>query len=65
MKARLAFASLFTLGMLCAFVGTILLLAMYWGGRINGVMLIALTILVNVVSWLVSPFFQDLVLRYF
>jgi Zn-dependent protease with chaperone function len=65
MKARLAIASLFTMGVLVAFVAAILLIALYWGGMINGVMLIALTVFVSAVSWLISPFVQDLVLRWF
>lgn len=65
MKSRLMFASLFTLGILLGFVFSILLVLMYLTGTINGVALIALTIFVNIVSWLLSPFIQDLILRWF
>lgn len=65
MKARLMFASLFTMGVLLGFVATIILSVMYFTGAINGVALIALTIVFNILAWLVSPFIQDLVLRWF
>ncbi len=65
MKARLMLASLFTVGVLFAFVAAILLLALYQGGRISGPVVIAGTIVVNVLFWLISPFIQDLVLKWF
>ncbi len=65
MKARLMVASLFTLGMLIGFVATILLVAMYWGDMISAPVLIAATIVFNVLAWLFSPVIQDLVLRWF
>ena len=65
MKAQLMFASLFTMGVLTGFVATVVLLAMYWGGMINAVGLIALTVLFNVAAWLLSPWIQDLILRWF
>ena len=65
MKAQLMFASLLTMGLLTGFVATVVLLAMYWGGMINAVGLIALTVLFNVAAWLLSPWIQDLILRWF
>src|SRR5512140_1164320 len=65
MKSRLAVASVFTLGLLLGFVGTLLLIIMYTMHRIDWVALIALTVLVNVASWLFSPFIQDLILQWF
>ncbi len=65
MKARLMLASLFTLGVLLGFVGTIFLLLLYFGGVLNPVALVALTVLFNAIAWLVSPLIQDLVLRWF
>jgi len=65
MKARLMFASVFTMGMLLGFVATIVLLVMFFAEMINPVALIALTIVFNILAWLISPFIQDLVLRWF
>lgn len=65
MKSRLAFASVFTLGLLLAFVGTILAIIMYATHRIDWVALVALTVLINVASWIFSPYIQDLILRWF
>ena len=65
MKARLMLASLFTIGTLFIFVASIVLVALYYGGLISGPLVVALTVIISVVSWLVSPFIQDLVLKWF
>lgn len=64
MKARMMFASLLTLGVLFGFVGTIVLLALYFGDFISAPALIAATVLLNIIFWLVAPFVQDLLLRW-
>lgn len=61
MKAKLVFASVFTLGILASFIFCILFAIAYAGGMINATLMIGGTILVNFVLWLVSPWITDLV----
>ncbi|MBI2892560.1 MAG: M48 family metalloprotease [Deltaproteobacteria bacterium] len=64
MKAKLWFASLVTLGILFSFVFTILMAFAYEGGLIGAGLMLALTVLINLVMWLVSPLIMDLVQRW-
>jgi len=65
MKFRLLFASVFTIGILISFVFFVLLLVMFSTGLIGGVTLVVLTIIINIVTWLVSPWIMDLVHKLF
>lgn len=60
MRAKLFAASLFTLGILSGFVFTILFTAAYFGGKMQAGIMVGLTIAVNAVMWLVSPWLTDL-----
>ena len=62
---RLALASVFTLGLLSSFVAAPVLGFMYYTDSINILWLFGLTILINLVIWLVSPRVSDLIYRFF
>ncbi len=61
----LLLASTFTLGLLSTFVASILLSLLYFTGTINAYWLLGLTLLINLLMWLVGPFISDLVYRFF
>ncbi len=61
MYLRMLFASTLTLGVLLGFVGTIFLIAAFWGGLIPAALMIVLTVMINFVSWAISPFLTDLI----
>ena len=65
MKFRLLFASVFTIGILISFVFFVLLLVMFSTGIIGGVTLVVLTIIINIITWLVSPWIMDLIHKLF
>lgn len=65
MRLNLLFASVFTIGILAGFVFFILLLVAFFLDLISLPLMIVLTILINVILWLVTPFFQDWVLKHF
>ncbi len=65
MKSKLVFASAITLGILASFVFFIFYLIAFQSNLINFVWLLGLTVLTNVVLWLVSPFITDLMQRWF
>ena len=62
---RLFFASLITFGILVGMVIGVVLAAMVWMGEVNLTVAIVLTIVINLVIWLVSPWLSDLTLRWF
>ncbi len=64
MRGKLIFASTFTIGILVTFVFCIVLLASFASGLISGAAMIILTVIISVVSWLVSPWFTDLIHRW-
>jgi Zn-dependent protease with chaperone function len=61
MKLRMLFASTMTLGMLAGMVLTILVILLFWGGIIPAGLMLVLTVMINFVSWLITPFFTDLI----
>ncbi len=61
MRAKLLFASTVTIGILIAFVFFVVLLASFVSGIISGAAMIILTIAFCLLSWLVSPWFTDLI----
>ncbi len=61
MKLRMLFASTMTLGMLAGMVLTILVILLFWGGIIPAGLMLVLTVAINFVSWLITPFFTDLI----
>jgi Zn-dependent protease with chaperone function len=61
MRGRLLFASTITIGVLVAFVFFVVLLASFAAGLISGAAMIILTIIISIISWLVSPWFTDLI----
>jgi Zn-dependent protease with chaperone function len=63
--ARLLFASLVTFGLLLGMVVGLVLAAMVAVGEVNLGLAIALTVIVNLVIWLISPWLSDLTLRWF
>lgn len=65
MKPKLQFASLFTLGIITSFVFAIILAAAYFGDFISAPLMVGLTILINIIIWLVSPWFSDLMFKWF
>ena len=65
MKFRLLFASVFTIGILISFVFFVLLLVMFSTGLISGAVLVILTIIINLVTWLISPWLMDLIHKLF
>jgi len=64
-KVKLWLSSIFTLGILFSFVCTILLLAAWDGGLITAGVVLAATVLINVLMWLLSPLLMDLMQRWF
>ncbi len=65
MRARLIFASTLTIGILLSFVFFVVLLVSYAAGLISAAFMIILTILINIVMWLVSPWIIDLIHKIF
>lgn len=65
MKSRLIFASALTLGILASFVFFVFYLIAFSVNLINFGLLIVLTVLTNVVLWLVSPYITDLMQGWF
>ncbi len=63
--ARLFFASLVTVGLLLTMVVGVVLAAMVAAGRVDLSLAIALTIVLNLVVWLISPWISDLSFRWF
>ena len=63
--ARLFFASLVTFGILIGMVIGCVLAAMVAAGEVNLTVAIALTVVINLLIWLVSPWLSDLTLRWF
>jgi Zn-dependent protease with chaperone function len=63
--ARLVFASLITFGILAGMVVGLVLAAMVATGEVNLTVAIALTVVINLVIWLISPWLSDLTLRWF
>jgi heat shock protein HtpX len=63
--ARLFFASLVTFGLLIGMVAGVLLAGMVAMGEVNLTVAIVLTIIINLVIWLISPWLSDLTLRWF
>jgi Zn-dependent protease with chaperone function len=61
MRARLFFASTVTIGILVGFVFFVVLLASFAAGLISGAAMIILTVVISIISWLVSPWFTDLI----
>jgi len=64
MRGRLFFASAFTIGILVSFVFFVVVLASFASGLISGAAMIILTVVISIVSWLVSPWFTDLIHRW-
>ncbi|HEY7669597.1 MAG TPA: M48 family metalloprotease [Hyphomicrobium sp.] len=62
---RLFFASLVTFGLLVGMVAGVVLAAMVATGEVDLTFAIALTILINVLIWLISPWLTDISLRWF
>lgn len=61
----LGFASLVTLGIIFAFIFVVVLLSANIIGAVDITTVIAGTVVINFLSWLVSPFFMDLMFRIF
>ncbi len=62
--ARLVFASLITFGILVGMVIGLVLAAMVAAGEVNLGVAIALTVVINLLIWLISPWLSDLTLRW-
>ena len=62
---RLIVASLITFGLLLGMVVGVILAAMVSTGEVNLGVAIVLTIVVNLVIWLISPWLSDVTLRWF
>jgi hypothetical protein len=63
--ARLFFASLVTFGILVGMVIGTVLAAMVAAGEVNLTVAVALTVVINLLIWLISPWLSDLTLRWF
>lgn len=63
--ARLVFASLVTFGLLIGMVIGCVLAAMVSLGEVNFGLAVALTVIINLAIWLISPWLSDLTLRWF
>jgi hypothetical protein len=63
--ASLVFASLVTFGILVRMVVGLVLAAMVAAGEVNVTLAIGLTVVINLLIWLVSPWLSDLTLRWF
>lgn len=59
-----SFASLVTLSLIFSFVFVILFLAAYFGGALDIQFVLLGTIVINLIIWLVAPFFMDLMFRW-
>ena len=62
---RLFFASLLTFGLLIAMVFGLVMAALVSSGEVNLGFAIGLTVVINLVIWLISPWLSDLTLRWF
>ena len=62
---RLVFASLLTFGLLISMGIGVVLAAMVSMGELNLGLAIGLTIAINLIIWLISPWLSDLTLRWF
>jgi len=62
---RLALASMFTLGLLFAFLLSILAGISYFVGIIDVYFLLAFVLVINFLTWLLGPYVQDIVLSMF
>ena len=62
---RLFFASTITLGLLIAMVFGLVMGALVSAGEVNLGLAIGLTVIVNLIIWLISPWLSDLTLRWF
>lgn len=65
MKSKLIFASVVTLGILASFVFFVFYLIAFQANLINFGLLVGLTVLTNVVLWLISPYITDLMQKWF
>lgn len=65
MRAKLFVASLWTLGLLFGMLAAVLFLALYSQGTISVAAVLGLTVILNVVMWLVSPKIMDWTLKFF
>jgi len=63
--ARLVLASLVTFGILIGMVAGLVLAAMVASGGVNLPVAIGLTVIINLLIWLISPWLSDLTLRWF
>ena len=63
--ARLFYASLVTFGILVGMVIGLVLTAMVAAGEVNFGLAIGLTVVINLLIWLISPWLSDLTLRWF
>lgn len=64
MRAKLFAASVFTLGILSGFVFFIIFVAAYFGGKIEAATMVGLTVGMNAVMWLISPWLTDMMQRW-
>jgi len=62
---RLFFASTFTLGLLIAMVFGLVMAVAVSAGEVNLGVAITLTVIINLIIWLISPWLSDLTLRWF
>ncbi len=65
MPTKLAFASFYTLGLLCGFLAAIIFSIMYFLNIIDAVLLLTLTVGINFFIWLVGPYLTDFIHRIF
>lgn len=65
MRSKLFFASTLTLGILLSFVFIIFYLLAYWAGVLRVEYLLGLTLLTNLLFWLVTPWITDWMQRFF
>jgi len=63
--ARLFFASFVTVGLLLGMVCGVILAVLVYTDNVNLGFAITLTIIINAVIWLISPWISDLSLRWF
>jgi Zn-dependent protease with chaperone function len=59
MRSRLIFASILTSGILASFIFFVFYLLAFWANVIDFTMLVVLTVITNLVLWLVSPKIMD------
>lgn len=65
MRGKLVVASIWTLGLLFGMLAAIILLVLYSAGSISVGAVFGLTILINLVSWLLSPRITDWIQKFF